>query len=128
MAFWDKWFRRGDDEGEDVPIELDVDARRRQLHELEQSLDALVRGLREHPRLSANPGWQARTAEYDRLAGQAMMLRQRVPTREELLDLAFEVRPVFNAEVPEGLDDLVPLQDAVLQRTQALVDVLPGER
>lgn len=117
---------RNEESGEDLPITLDLDERRRQLTRLETALDALVNAMRERPELAANPGWQARTAEYGRLAGEAMMLR-REPTREALLDLAFQVRPVFK-DVPAGLEALGELQDAALRAAESLVTVLPGER
>lgn len=41
-------------------------------------------------------------------------MRQGVPTREQLLDLVFEIRPVFTGPVPPGLESLVPLQDQVV--------------
>lgn len=120
-------FGRDEESGEDLPITLDVEERRRQLLQLEKALDALVNAMRERPELAGNPGWQARTAEYGRLAGEAMVLRKRVPTREELLDLAFDVRPVFK-DVPPGLEGLVGLQDAAMRSAESLVTVLPGER
>ncbi len=127
MGLLDRLFRRNEESGEDLPITLDLEERRRQLHTLEKALDALANAMREHPALAHNPGWQARTAEYGRLAGEAMMLRKREPTREELLDLAFEVRPVFK-DVPAGLEALGGLQDAAMRSAESLVTVLPGER
>ncbi|MVA76251.1 hypothetical protein GC722_09465 [Auraticoccus sp. F435] len=127
MGLFSRWFGRDQDSGEDLPITLDVEARRQQLLQLETSLDALANAMREHPQLASNPGWQARTAEYGRLAGEAMMLRKGQPDRESLLDLAFEVRPVFK-EVPPGLEGLVGLQDAAMRAAESLVTVLPGER
>lgn len=128
MNLFKRLFGRGDDDGEDLPIALDVETRKTQLHRLEKALDALANGMREHSDLTSNPGWQGRMSEYGRLAGEAMMLRQRGPTREELLDLCFEIRPVFGREPQAGLDDLVPLQAEVMDAAEQLQVVLPGER
>ncbi len=129
MGFLGKLFGRGTDEDDDVevPIALDVDRRRIQLQRLEQSLDALAGQMRE-TRTVDNPGWRGRVDEYGRLAGEAMMLRQRVPTREQLLDLVFEIRPVFTGPVPPGLESLVPLQDEVVAAAEDLRELLPHER
>lgn len=129
MGFLGKLFGRGTDEDDDVevPIALDVDRRRIQLQRLEQSLDALAGQMRE-TRTVDNPGWRGRVDEYGRLAGEAMLLRRGVPTREQLLDLVFEIRPVFTGPVPPGLETLVPLQDEVLAAAEDLRELLPHER
>ena len=118
---------RDDDEGLDDPVALDVEARRPQLRRLELALDALAEQMRIAQSVD-NPGWRGRVNEYGRLAGQAMTLRQGVPTREQLLDLVFEVRPVFTGPVPPGLESLVPLQDEVLAAAEDLRELLPHER
>lgn len=129
MGILSKLFGRDEESGPDLPITIDVDRRRDQLAELEQALDALVAGMKENPQRLANPGWSSRVAEYGRLAGEAMALRQSVPTREALLDLGFQVRPVFPAgAVPDGLEHLVPLQERVVALAQQISEVLPGER
>ena len=129
MGILQKLFGRDEESGPDLPITIDVDRRRAQLGELEQALDALVAGMKEDPKRLANPGWSSRVAEYGRLAGEAMTLRQSVSTREALLDLSFQVRPVFHADaVPAGLEHLVPLQDRVVALAHQLSEVLPGER
>ncbi|MGO1973026.1 MAG: hypothetical protein ACTH2Q_08725 [Propionibacteriaceae bacterium] len=129
MGILQKLFGRDEKSGPDLPITIDVDRRRAQLGELAQALDALVAGMKEDPKRLANPGWSSRVAEYGRLAGEAMTLRQSVPTREALLDLSFQVRPVFNAgAVPAGQEHLVPLQDRVVALAHQLSEVLPGER
>ena len=129
MGLFDKLFRRrsDDDEGEDVPITLDVERRRPQLLRLEQSLDALARAMRDVSTVD-NPGWRGRINEYSRLAGDAMVMRKGIPTREGVLDLVFEVRPVFTGPPPPDLEVLVPLQDEVVEAAEDLRTLLPGEK
>ena len=128
MGFLGKLFGRDrDDDGFDAPVSLDVAARRPQLHRLEKALDALAEQMRV-ARSVDNPGWRSRVDEYGRLAGEAMTLRQGVPTRERLLDLVFEIRPVFTGPVPPGLESLVPLQDEVVAAAADLRELLPHER
>ena len=108
MGFLSKLFGKGEVEDEsDLPIDLDLDARRAQLNELETALDALAREMREVASVD-NPGWRGRVNEYSRLAGEAMAQRAGTPTREGLLDLSFEIRPVFTGPVPAGQESLVP--------------------
>lgn len=130
MNFLKKLFGKGDNEesGPDTPITLDVDARKAQLLRLEKALDALANGMQEDKARLANPGWKARVSEYGRLAGEAMMLRGKPLSREGLLDLVFEVRPVFSGPIPEGLEHIGPLQDEVMAAADDLQEVLPGER
>jgi hypothetical protein len=129
VGLFDKLFRRGseDDEGEDAPITLDVERRRPQLLRLEQSLDGLARAMREVQSVD-NPGWRGRINEYSRLAGDAMVMRKGTPTREGVLDLVFEVRPVFTGPPPPDLEVLVPLQDEVVAAAEDLRTLLPGEK
>ena len=129
MSFLGKLFGRGADEDEDpeVPITLDVERRRTQLHRLEQSLDALASQMKD-ARSVDDPGWRGRVDEYGRLAGEAMLLRRGVPTREQILALVFEIRPVFTGPVPPGLETLVPLQDEVVAAAEDLRELLPHER
>ena len=118
--------RRDDDEGEETPLTLDLEVRRSQLQRLEQGLDALSRAMRE-VQTTENPGWRARINEYGRLAGDAMTMRRGVPTREGVLDLVFEVRPVFTGPAPDGLAGLTPLQDEVMAAAADLRELRPGE-
>ena len=75
-----------------------------------------------------NPGWRVRVNEYSRLAGDAMTLRRGEITREGVLDLVFEIRPLFSGTPPTGLEHLVPLQDAVLAAAEELRVLSPSER
>lgn len=115
------------DDGEDAPITLDVETRKLQLLRLERGLDALSREMREVQRVD-NPGWRGRVNEYSRLAGEASIARRGLPTREGLLDLVFEIRPVFTGAAPAGLGSLEPLQAEVLAAAEDLRTLQPDER
>ena len=128
MGILQKLFGKNEDSGEDLPITLDVEKRKAQLLRLEKGLDALVASMREDPAQLAKPGWKARVDEYGRLAGEAMMQRGKPLTREALLDLVFEVRPVFTGTIPPGMERIAPLQDEVMAAANDLQEVLPGER
>ncbi len=126
MSFLRKLLGR-ESEPEDAPIVLDVDQRRPQLLRLEKALDALAAGMREG-HTTDDPGWRARLNEYSRLAGQAMSERKGTPTRDGVLDLVFEVRPLFTGPIPPGMEALGPLQDEVMAATEDLRKLLPGEK
>ena len=125
MAFLRKLFGR--EEPTDVPVTLDVDRRRGRVHRLERALDALAAEMRaDHT--TNDPAWRERVNEYSRLAGQAMDERRGTPTRESVLDLVFEVRPLFTGPIPEGMEKCGPLQDEVMAAAAELRDLLPGEK
>ena len=125
MSFLRKLFGR--EEPTDVPVTLDVDRRREQLHRLERALDALAAEMRaDHT--TNDPAWRERVNEYSRLAGQAMDERRGTPTRESVLDLVFEVRPLFTGPIPKGMEKCGPLQDEVMAAAADLRDLLPGEK
>ena len=129
MGLLDKLFKRGNDEsGEDLPVTLDVKARKAQLLQLEQACDNLARAMRAKESHLDAPGWRERINEYSRAAGDAMLLRRGEIDRERLLDLSFEIRPVYSGTAPAGLDDLGPLQDEVVRSAKAIGELLPGER
>lgn len=131
MGIFSKLFGKrtdDDDEGTVVPITLDLDARRGQLQRLERACDALLEQMKADPAMADKPGWQQRMNEYHRVAGDAMGMRQATPTREGLIDLAFEVRPVFTTTVPAGHEAIGPLQAEVMAAADDLREVLPGER
>jgi hypothetical protein len=129
VSFLKKLFGRNDDddEGSDVPITLNVEQRKAQLLRLEKALDALATEMRAEQSMD-NPGWRGRVNEYNRLAGEAMTQRKSVLARDALLDLVFEVRPVFSGAIPAGMERLGPLQDEVMAAAEALQTILPGER
>jgi hypothetical protein len=130
VGLFGKLFRRqseDDDEGEETLVVLDVEARRPQLLRLENGLDTLARAMRSVQSVD-NPGWRGRINEYSRLAGDSMVMRKGTPTREGVLDLVFEVRPVFSGPPPAGLEVLVPLQEEVLAAAEDLRQLRPGEK
>jgi hypothetical protein len=130
VGFLQKLFRRGDDSDDDVedtPITLDLERRRPQLLRLEQALDALATAMRSDHTLD-DPGWRSRVNEYNRLAGDCLMARRGTPTRESLLDLVFEIRPVFAKQIPAGMEALGPLQAEVMAAADDLRELLPGEK
>ena len=128
MKFLRKLFGRDqDDEAEDVPIQLDQELRSRQLLTLEKALDALANEMRGCESLD-NLGWRVRVNEYSRLAGEAMTLRRGEITREGVLDLVFEIRPLFTGAPPARKEHLVPLQAAVMAAAEDLRELSPSER
>ena len=127
MSFLKKLFGRTEDDVEDTPVALDVERRRPQLIRLEQAADALANDMRSHQSMD-NPGWRGRVNEYSNIAGAAMQLRRGEMTREALLDLVFEARPVFSGAIPAGLESIGPLQDELMAAANDLRELLPGER
>jgi hypothetical protein len=125
------WLRRilggKDDLAPAPPVTLDVDRRREQLAALERVLDELVEVMKANEQRMANPAWRERMAEYRRLSGESYRLRSGGFNREQILDLAFEIRPVFGGELPEDVRVVEPLQVELLAAASALQDVLPGE-
>jgi len=126
MGFLKKLFGR-DDEDEEVPITLDLDRRRPQLLRLEKALDALAAEMRTN-HTTDDPGWRGRVNEYSRLAGEVMTVRKGNPTRDQVLDLVFEVRPVFTGKIPPGMETIGPLQAEVMAAADDLRQLLPGEK
>jgi hypothetical protein len=125
VSFLRKLFGR--EEPTDLPVTLDVDRRKEQLHRLERALDALAAEMRaDHT--TSDPAWRERVNEYSRLAAQAMDERRGTPTRESVLDLVFEVRPLFTGPIPEGMEKCGPLQDEVMAAAADLRELLPGEK
>lgn len=124
------WLRKlfGGGSQASAPVRLDTEQRVRQLRRSENALDRLVAAMREHAEVGGNPGWTERIQEYQRLSGTAMRLRSTSFTREELLDLAFEVRPVFSGAIPDGFAEIGPLQDEVSAAAAELREVLPQEQ
>jgi len=128
VKFLRKLFGRDqEDEAEDIPIKLDQELRGRQLLRLEKALDELANEMRTCESVH-NPGWRVRVNEYSRLAGEAMTLRRAEITREGVLDLVFEIRPLFNGAAPAGKEKLLPLQEAVLAAAEELRELSPSER
>jgi len=127
VSFLRKLFGRADEPEEDRPITLDAERRKVQLLRLEKALDALAAEMRNEQTMD-NPGWRGRVNEYSRLAGECMDQRRGTLSRESVLDLVFEVRPVFTGPIPAGMEPLGPLQDEVMAAANDLRELLPGER
>lgn len=129
MGILRRLFGRGEaDEPEEVSIHLDQEQRRAQLLRLEESLDRLTRQMRTLGSID-NPGWRVRINEYSRLAGEAQLLRRGEITREGVLDLVFEIRPLFGGgSAPAGMESLLPLQEDMLAAAEQLRVLAPGER
>jgi len=128
VKFLRKLFGRDqDDEAEDVPVQLDQELRSRQLLTLEKALDQLANEMRGCESLD-NLGWRVRVNEYSRLAGEAMTLRRGEITREGVLDLVFEIRPLYSGAPPPRKEHLVPPQDAVMAAAEELRELSPSER
>jgi hypothetical protein len=125
VSFLRKWFGR--EEPEDVPVTLDVEIRKKQLLRLERALDALAAEMRNDHTMN-DPAWRERVNEYSRLAGDAMNLRRGELTRENVLDLVFEIRPLFTGPIPDGMEKCGPLQDEVMAAAEDLRELLPGEK
>ena len=125
VSFLRKLFGR--EEPEDVAVNLDVDRRKEQLLRLERALDALAAEMRRDHTME-DPAWRERVNEYHRLAGDAMTMRRGTPTREGVLDLVFEIRPLFTGPIPDGMERCGPLQDEVIAAAADLRELLPGEK
>jgi hypothetical protein len=125
VSFLRKLFGR--EEPEDVAVSLDVDRRKKQLLRLERALDALASEMRADHTMN-DPAWRERVNEYNRLAAEAMTMRRGTPTREGVLDLVFEIRPLFTGPIPEGMERCGPLQEEVMAAAADLRELLPGEK
>jgi hypothetical protein len=125
VSFLRKLFGR--EEPEDVAVSLDVDRRKKQLLRLERALDALASEMRADHTMN-DPAWRERVNEYNRLAAEAMTMRRGTPTREGVLDLVFEIRPLFTGPIPNGMERCGPLQDEVMAAAADLRELLPGEK
>jgi hypothetical protein len=128
VSFLRKIFGGKDDLAPAAQVDLDIDQRKAQLLELERVLDKLVEVMKANDQRMSNPAWRERMAEYRRLSGESYRLRAGSFTREQILDLAFEIRPVFTGDLPEDVRVVQPLQAQLLEAAAALQDVLPDER
>jgi hypothetical protein len=45
-----------------------------------------------------------------------------------VLDLVFEIRPLFTGPIPDGMEKCGPLQDEVMAAAADLRELLPGEK
>ncbi|HET9126766.1 MAG TPA: hypothetical protein VFN73_01680 [Propionibacteriaceae bacterium] len=68
-----------------------------------------------------NPRWQAQAQEFSRVVASSRNLRAGDYDWQQLMDVAFEVRPVVKgAAVPEGMEHLVELQERMMAIATAL--------
>ena len=84
---------------------------------------AVLDVLAEMDKLPArlNPRWQAQEQEFSRVVSASRDLRAGDYDWQQLMDVAFEVRPVVKGTaVPEGMDHLVELQDRMMAIATAL--------
>ena len=91
--------------------------------QLLQLESAILDVLDEMERLPAwlNPRWQAQAQEFSHVIDVARDLRARDYDWQELMDLAFEVRPVIKGgSTPEGMEHLVELQSTMMTLATAL--------
>ncbi len=98
--------------------------------QLMQLEGAILDVLDEMERLPAwrNPRWQAQAQEFTSVVATVRDMRQRDYDWQELMDVAFEVRPVLKGgETPDGMDHLVELQSAMMAVATALTQVRDDE-
>ncbi|HEX2858572.1 MAG TPA: hypothetical protein VHO26_14010 [Propionibacteriaceae bacterium] len=91
--------------------------------QLMQLEGAVLDVLAEMDRLPArlNPRWQAQEQEFSRVVASSRDLRARDYDWQQLMDVAFEVRPVVKgASVPEGMEHLAELQERMMAIATAL--------
>ncbi|MET9023648.1 hypothetical protein ABZV93_27115 [Actinopolymorpha sp. NPDC004070] len=125
------WLRKvfgGSDDLAAAPVTMNVERRTEQLVRLENALDRLVEVMKANEERMANPAWKERMAEYRRISGECYKLRSSGFTREQILDVAFEVRPVFGGELPPDVRAVEPPQEEALAAAAEIQAVLPDER
>ena len=91
--------------------------------QLMQLEGAVLDVLGEMEKLPAwmNPRWQAQAQEFSRVVTASRDLRSRDYDWQQLMDVAFEVRPVIKgAAAREGMEHLVELQDRMMAIATAL--------
>ena len=98
--------------------------------QLMQLEGAILDVLDEMERLPAwrNPRWQAQAQEFTSVVATVRDMRQRDYDWQELMDVAFEVRPVLKGgETPEGMNHLVELQATMMAVATALTQARDDE-
>jgi hypothetical protein len=119
---------RDDDGGEAIELPVDVDARRKQLGDLEEALRVLARAMAEDEGRMVNPGWRGRVADLRFAADEAGRLAGQGFDRAALGDLAAEVRPLYgHGPVPPEYAPYQAAHDRVLAATESLRAPLPSE-
>lgn len=128
MGLFSRFSRRTEESGPDLAVSLDEAARRDQLRRLEEALDALITQMQSDEDRMENPGWRGRIAEYSRAAAECGRLRAGALSREAILDLVFEIRPVYRSAVQPDGGPIAKLQDEVMALTEELRLLTPAER
>ncbi|WP_166348557.1 hypothetical protein [Phytoactinopolyspora limicola] len=123
-------FNRSDDDAETAPeIQLDLEARRAQLAELEDALRTLARAMADEQSRMRNPGWRGRVDDLRFAANEAGRLAHEGFDLAALHDLAAEVRPLYGrGVVPPEYQPYVTEHERVLAATERLRADMPSER
>lgn len=113
-----------------TPPPVDLEARGRQLIELDDALRALARGLAADTDRMANPGWSGKVADYRAVAAEAAALERDGFDRADLTDLAAQVVPLYraSASVPPEYESVREAHERAMAATEALRTVLPAEQ
>lgn len=133
MGWLGRLFRTNqDDVDEDAPAvgrPVDLDARRRQLNELDTALTALLEGMDQPPAPIDNPGWRGRRGDLSVARSSVRTLRDATTfTRDDLFEVISTIRPVFGrGQAPAGLEPLAALSDRVIVLARSLETPLPHE-
>ncbi|MBI4901170.1 MAG: hypothetical protein HY829_11925 [Actinobacteria bacterium] len=130
MGWWsDLVARVGGGGGDETPVAerpLNMDVRGPELTELRETLEALVDAMQANTARMDNPGWRGRVRDYSYALGGLRDL-QRTPTRDGLYEVLGSVRPLYRGPVPEGYEELAPLNERLLAALAPLREPAPGE-
>ncbi len=126
MGILDKLLGRGGSSAQPREIGLDRAVRRSQMMQLEGALLDLADAISDSS-AARNPGWAAIALEYSRTARGLKVLRAREFSRSEMIDLSFEVRPVFKGDPAEGMEQIGRLQDRAMMIARKINEPLPQE-
>ncbi|HET7724287.1 MAG TPA: hypothetical protein VFK68_06585 [Propionibacteriaceae bacterium] len=115
--------------GEEAPVPeraLNMEVRGPQLAELQTVLEQLLEAMQANTDRMENPGWRGRARDYSYALGGVRDLLK-TPTRDGLYDVLGSVRPLYRGPVPEGYEELAPLNERLLAALAPLRESLPGE-
>lgn len=120
MGLFSKLFGRD----EEAPVrEIDVDAKRKELVELEDALGALARRMRDDEFPVDNPGWQGRLKDLFAARADTQRLESKPDlTRQDILDHVVGVRPLYRGEPSPLYAPLAAENDRVVAALEALQD------
>jgi hypothetical protein len=122
--------RKEDDDEAVVEPQVDLDARRPQLDELETALRTLARAMADVPGRMDNPGWRGLVEDYRWVASEVAHLSRREFARADLLDVVNLVRPLYPPDSVSPPAEYLPFeaeQARVLAAVHALRVPLPSE-